>query len=314
MTVNLLSGCPPTEPPPPPPPPGAAASPDGLPAVYDDIYDVTISRSASRFTRVFQPPPLLAAALRGRRAHLLSTNQTALAVTSSGGIVHVRRPDQLSRAVSPVILRLVTSTPPEPAEIDTESANSTGRNATLVSEVVYFSAPVTTEPSDAENGTVQSPAFGAASGFGSAIVNVTVRVWLAENGPCSEPGVGGGSRSAPERMCAAKHRADECENTCGFGANGTCSWRPPEANMTLTREYGTCSSDLVTCPDGTCDPLEQLSGNLCPQDCAGKWSPQRWPPLSPSVVYVRYWRTIGCYERKHVIYRKRHWGAQPFSL
>lgn len=32
--------------------------------------------------------------------------------------------------------------------------------------------------------------------------------------------------------------------------------------------YATCTADVTTCPDGVCDPLEQLSGNLtCLQDC-----------------------------------------------
>lgn len=32
--------------------------------------------------------------------------------------------------------------------------------------------------------------------------------------------------------------------------------------------YATCTVDVTTCPDGVCDPLERLSGNLtCLQDC-----------------------------------------------
>lgn len=39
----------------------------------------------------------------------------------------------------------------------------------------------------------------------------------------------------------------------------------------ITVNYATCSPDLLTCPDGICDPLEHIAQNMevniCPQDC-----------------------------------------------
>jgi len=37
-----------------------------------------------------------------------------------------------------------------------------------------------------------------------------------------------------------------------------------------SHEYSTCTPDLVNCPDGVCDELEQLYPHLCPQDCTSK--------------------------------------------
>ncbi|XP_043202608.1 proto-oncogene tyrosine-protein kinase receptor Ret-like [Amphibalanus amphitrite] len=268
ITVNLLSGCRPTDPPPPPPPPAGGADPPGD---HQDVYEVTVSRWAARFARVFQPPAALAAALRGQRAHLEPADLGSLSVTASGGIVYVWRPERLARAESPLVLKLVASSASPGVDTDVTSSNSTDRNITLVSEEGDFSSPSTTEGSAAEPSTVPAADAGADPAEGAATVNVTIRVWLAENGSCSGEAVGSGSRTAPddpEPMCARSSRLEDCETTCGAGANGTCTWRPPEANKTLTHEYGTCSSDLATCPDGTCDPLEQLSGRICPQDCA----------------------------------------------
>lgn len=59
---------------------------------------------------------------------------------------------------------------------------------------------------------------------------------------------------------------------CGTGVSGeNCEWRGSEITGPLTIKYGTCSPDFQTCPDKTCDPLEQYAQkfghHICPQDC-----------------------------------------------
>lgn len=78
-------------------------------------------------------------------------------------------------------------------------------------------------------------------------------------------------------LCAEFRTEDECRN--GVGAAATqpgrgCSWRRGGGGGAATRaaysdRYPTCSTDLVTCPDGFCDALESEFWPVCPQDCAG---------------------------------------------
>ncbi|XP_037088352.1 uncharacterized protein LOC119108912 [Pollicipes pollicipes] len=174
---------------------------------------------------------------------LVDGDWPAFAVTSDGGLVYVWRPDQLVHAQSPVVLTLVTSLE------QVEASTPPGDEA---------SAPVTSE-GHAE-GVVVPEDTAAWTG------NITVLVWLTDgdDAVCGDD-VQSGAKAGRE-MCASKYRENECTSTCGAGANDTCSWRP--AAKHLTELYGTCSPDLDTCPDGTCDPLEELSSAICPQDCA----------------------------------------------
>ena len=279
MTVNILSGCVPTAPP-------TTTITTTTNTAYDTTYDVIISRTAAMFARVFQPSPALAAALRGQRTRL-TTGQHALRATSSGGIVYVKWPDRLVKAESPLVVQLVTS-PQTAEEEEPDTGNATERNSTLrsangghfavteegesaKSEGYTDSTIITENGTDFDTdvatdvGTDVTTDVGTDAGHNEphiiAPVNITIRVWLSENDTCQESG---------GTMCAFRYQADDCEATCGVGANGNCTWRPPEGNNVMTSEYGTCSSDLATCPDGTCDELEQLSGPLCPQDCAGQ--------------------------------------------
>lgn len=49
-----------------------------------------------------------------------------------------------------------------------------------------------------------------------------------------------------------------------------CMWHGDEIpGNQVSKIYSTCTPDSSTCPDGTCDSLEQLHGLLCPQDCTG---------------------------------------------
>lgn len=76
-------------------------------------------------------------------------------------------------------------------------------------------------------------------------------------------------------FCSKHEFQEDCESACGFGSkNGLCKWRPFKAeNPSDTRShiYATCTPDIATCSDKTCDPLENLGKkgnvNICPQDC-----------------------------------------------
>ncbi|XP_037083941.1 proto-oncogene tyrosine-protein kinase receptor Ret-like [Pollicipes pollicipes] len=110
--------------------------------------------------------------------------------------------------------------------------------------IVYLAAPdrlpaaaqidLTLSGPPADDGA-SPPSSSGVGGAAGGDVNTTVRVTLTSD----DEGCQG--EALPEKgMCAAESDA----------------------------EYGTCSPDLATCPDGVCDPLEQLHGALCPQDCA----------------------------------------------
>lgn len=54
------------------------------------------------------------------------------------------------------------------------------------------------------------------------------------------------------------------------GLSTRCVWsgeKKPGPEPTLL--YSTCTPDSITCPDHKCDPLENLHGEICPQDCHG---------------------------------------------
>ncbi|CAN7992378.1 unnamed protein product, partial [Ixodes pacificus] len=60
----------------------------------------------------------------------------------------------------------------------------------------------------------------------------------------------------------------QCLSSCGPGApDGRCRWREGPEGRYLSPGYSTCTGDRATCPDGTCDELETLRPELCPQDC-----------------------------------------------
>ncbi|KAL1115767.1 hypothetical protein AAG570_006057 [Ranatra chinensis] len=73
-------------------------------------------------------------------------------------------------------------------------------------------------------------------------------------------------------LCHERSRNTTCLNTCGLAVhpsrNGKCQWRKG-SNMAgiLTTNYSTCTSDVDHCPDGVCDPLEDINRHICPQDC-----------------------------------------------
>ncbi|CAN7994124.1 unnamed protein product, partial [Ixodes hexagonus] len=60
----------------------------------------------------------------------------------------------------------------------------------------------------------------------------------------------------------------QCLSSCGPGAaEGRCQWREGPDGRYLSSDYSTCTGNQATCPDGTCDELETLRPELCPQDC-----------------------------------------------
>ncbi|GBO14435.1 hypothetical protein AVEN_156001-1 [Araneus ventricosus] len=94
---------------------------------------------------------------------------------------------------------------------------------------------------------------------------ITIRV-LDLGEPSNECGIEPGHKFP---SCAIHGTAESCTASCGRGANGGfCHWRS-QSSPTLVEEYATCSPHLQTCPDGTCDELEEMDPLLCPQDCAG---------------------------------------------
>ncbi|XP_041777291.1 uncharacterized protein LOC121596425 isoform X1 [Anopheles merus] len=79
-----------------------------------------------------------------------------------------------------------------------------------------------------------------------------------------------------EDFCAAHPNRTSCEGACGLGSlKGPCEYRSQTDLPGLwTEDYPTCSSGLSHCPDGVCDPLEEMGHrekiHICPQDCVYK--------------------------------------------
>ncbi|XP_061427258.1 proto-oncogene tyrosine-protein kinase receptor Ret isoform X1 [Lethenteron reissneri] len=67
--------------------------------------------------------------------------------------------------------------------------------------------------------------------------------------------------------CSENDRQEGCESCSALGAvTGRCQWRRGPSSG-INKNYSTCSSNLLTCPDGVCDEMERDNEDLCPQDC-----------------------------------------------
>ncbi|XP_056147309.1 proto-oncogene tyrosine-protein kinase receptor Ret [Lampris incognitus] len=77
----------------------------------------------------------------------------------------------------------------------------------------------------------------------------------------------GGQRERRAQSCAESRQRGDCEAIRGLGATtGRCQWRQG-TEKGISENYGTCSPDLRTCPDGFCDAVESKDMSICPQDC-----------------------------------------------
>ncbi|XP_064601187.1 proto-oncogene tyrosine-protein kinase receptor Ret-like isoform X2 [Liolophura sinensis] len=133
--------------------------------------------------------------------------------------------------------------------------NSTGMfKVTLKTGIIYVNDPdILLATPHVINVTIQ---FRSATGQKTILVAVNVipnhfKQRLQCNGTCSS------------------HRTEtECETSCGLGAvRGRCVMRRETRLDRHTKDYGTCSPNLITCPDSVCDELEEENELLCPQDC-----------------------------------------------
>ncbi|XP_066903361.1 proto-oncogene tyrosine-protein kinase receptor Ret [Halyomorpha halys] len=72
-------------------------------------------------------------------------------------------------------------------------------------------------------------------------------------------------------VCSESVNERQCTATCGQAATpkgqGFCQWREGMQTTRLSRNYSTCSTELLYCPDRWCDPLEELNPRICSQDC-----------------------------------------------
>lgn len=67
--------------------------------------------------------------------------------------------------------------------------------------------------------------------------------------------------------CSESKNRRECEECDGLGSlNGRCKWRQGNGEG-ITKNYSTCTPNILTCPDGNCDPVERKDSAICPQDC-----------------------------------------------
>lgn len=78
--------------------------------------------------------------------------------------------------------------------------------------------------------------------------------------------------------CSYYGSREKCISSCGKGSlTGKCSWRDePRITLNPSNKYSACSPDFKTCPDGTCDELEEMDASICPFDCASKKIWEMW--------------------------------------
>lgn len=115
-----------------------------------------------------------------------------------------------------------------------------------------------------------SGAFKIEIGWNGHVEPVVVRI-IATNNTCEGP------YEHDKSFCSRFEFKEDCENACGYGSkNGRCKWRPTNAtspNPQANTAFTTCTSDIITCSDRVCDPLEKLARrqdpqiHICPQDC-----------------------------------------------
>ncbi|XP_018411435.1 PREDICTED: proto-oncogene tyrosine-protein kinase receptor Ret [Nanorana parkeri] len=69
------------------------------------------------------------------------------------------------------------------------------------------------------------------------------------------------------RTCSESKHREQCEVCRGLGSlTGRCQWRQGYGEG-ITKNYSTCTPNVNTCPDGTCDAVESKDTAICPQDC-----------------------------------------------
>ncbi|XP_060577666.1 proto-oncogene tyrosine-protein kinase receptor Ret-like [Ruditapes philippinarum] len=68
--------------------------------------------------------------------------------------------------------------------------------------------------------------------------------------------------------CSVHDSTQSCSGACGVGlTSGGCVMRGSERNPRMSKNYGTCTHEIATCPNLVCDELENRFPHLCPQDC-----------------------------------------------
>ncbi|XP_075114026.1 proto-oncogene tyrosine-protein kinase receptor Ret [Leptodactylus fuscus] len=67
--------------------------------------------------------------------------------------------------------------------------------------------------------------------------------------------------------CSESKNKRDCEECNGLGSlTGRCQWKQGYGEG-ITTDYSTCTPNILTCPDGTCDSVERKDPAICPQDC-----------------------------------------------
>uniref|UniRef100_A0ABM0MNW1 Proto-oncogene tyrosine-protein kinase receptor Ret-like n=1 Tax=Saccoglossus kowalevskii TaxID=10224 RepID=A0ABM0MNW1_SACKO len=72
--------------------------------------------------------------------------------------------------------------------------------------------------------------------------------------------------STQPKQCSMFRTKKDCESACGIGSpNGRCTWLHRDRPQAM--DYSTCTPNILTCPDYSCDVLESAHPKICLQDC-----------------------------------------------
>uniref|UniRef100_A0A8C4QUL0 Receptor protein-tyrosine kinase n=1 Tax=Eptatretus burgeri TaxID=7764 RepID=A0A8C4QUL0_EPTBU len=95
--------------------------------------------------------------------------------------------------------------------------------------------------------------------------------------------------------CSEHQQRSLCETCSGVGAlTGFCRWRQGPATG-ISKNFSTCSPNLLTCPDGICDEIEANHTVLCPQDCVShEWLEGGYERRDPRGIMAGH-GTCHCY-------------------
>ncbi|KAK7865870.1 hypothetical protein R5R35_003985 [Gryllus longicercus] len=266
-----------------------------------------VLRSATAYARVVQPDGPLAAAAdvtaSGQPALRFWIPQKEehhpLDVTQRGGIVYVSDAMALRSAPGTIMLEIMWNSTSgggrggsAKIEITLDNSSSTECSPKMKKNKDTMMKNVTSKDSMGKDEMNSTKTMDMKGMGGKEMKNDSMKDDPMKNNSMAKDSMGENSMSkgSVEDMmpmdnmdmpptCASRGTMKSCVSLCGLGtgakggqnstSRGGCAWRSRKSGAgTPSQHYATCSPDIATCPDGVCDPLEDMHPGLCPQDCS----------------------------------------------
>ncbi|GLG94389.1 Proto-oncogene tyrosine-protein kinase receptor Ret [Gryllus bimaculatus] len=266
-----------------------------------------VLRSATAYARVVQPDGPLAAAAdvtaSGQPALRFWIPQKEehhpLDVTQRGGIVYVSDATALRSAPGTIMLEIMWNSTSgggrggsAKIEITLDNSSSTECSPKMKKSKDTMMKNVTSKDSMGKDEMNSTKIMDMKGMGGKEMKNDSMKDDPMKNNSMAKDSMGENSmtKGSVEDMmpmdnmdmpptCASRGTMKSCVSLCGLGtgakggqnsaSRGGCAWRSRKSGAgTPSQQYATCSPDIATCPDGVCDPLEDMHPGLCPQDCS----------------------------------------------